>query len=420
MSAGSLLEDAARKADAPAVITYLQCCSSTWRRALASGDMDTLVTLCAIVARFPEHAALCEYVFHAIQSRTHDWGYELLSRVPNDVVEMIVGMVNAPEANTEIKRAGVRVLGSLASHPLCASIVSAIADAMLAHSDCSGIQCTGCWSMMCLADYSRVVRELIRTGKGIEALVKTPRPEAGALFEAIRRLSQDGADSQTQLAAAGVIESIIGRLSFALSTFDMYSARFPWRSALAALNDVIIFHRANATRFVAAGGIPIVASLMHAWSTTSSIMIGACSVLACLSRDQYTPDDHDPVLIRAVGHDDDDVRLTVKRTLAFARLWPSFYEGPCTEQGLYNILLCRNAVLSMNDNECLATSIVAPWNHDAHKYFPADIRAAIVTVLVLARSDHAHTRMRSGGLWRVPGPVLNCLLNAIAWPAYGF
>jgi hypothetical protein len=42
---------------------------------------------------------------------------------------------------------------------------------------------------------------------------------------------------------------------------------------------------------------------------------------------------------------------------------------------------------------------LGPWSEACHASFPAPIRGIIVALLVVARSKHAHTRMRSLGLW---------------------
>lgn len=53
------------------------------------------------------------------------------------------------------------------------------------------------------------------------------------------------------------------------------------------------------------------------------------------------------------------------------------------------------------------------WNEDRHASFPAPLRGAVVTLLILARSTHAHTRERSHGLWDVNAPSLYALFRWI-------
>lgn len=422
MAMPELLAGVTQASDMACAQTYLQLHDGELRRMLRYDGASALVGACDIMTRFPTDVGIQVRVLHAIADSLSVQNYDHVASEPNAVVQLFIDKATAPGNGAAVRIGSIEVLGFFSRHPMCPAIICAIASAMLAHSDCEETQGSGRSNMLYLSVGDRFARHIIRTGKGIEALVRMPNVDISNTCHLFRLLSDDGAAAQTQMGAAGVVEKLVGYLPPATTVAGYGNISTVVWYALKAINAILLFHGPNTARFVAAGGVDAVAAILPHWREVPFLATVACNVLACVCCDQYQLIDrirHDAMqalsLHLSAVHDND---LFGMKMLAHARLSPCDYELPADEQRLYTTLLRHNSVDYMDGHERLMLSTVVPWNYGAHKYFPADVRAAIATVLVLARSERTHTRMMTRGLSCVSGSVLNRLLDAIAWLAY--
>lgn len=373
--------------------------------------------VCNTLVRFPRDLDVCRHAMIILHREMMCSSTATLSTIPDDVILLILDAMSTHKICAGTQDIGLSMLLLLSAHGLRLHFISIVTGAMLVHADDSAIQITGC---ICIAQvlYSlKSLPDFVDAGTCIEALVKTTADRVCSRYKAIAALATYGAGFQTRMGEAGVVETLVTCLSLMI---DGHNNAYRDHT-LIALRNVIIFHRANASRFVAAGGIEVVTRMLYA----DQVVIGAnhatLCIFACIDRHQLSPEGdktYATLLTCRATHAHTAQTLTIV-TLALARLYSGEHETPWAARVVYKRLLDSIHVVNIAPIMRPLLNIVTPWYAGVeHGYFPDDTRKQIATVLVLARSNAARTRAASRGLCLVSGAVLSRLLRAVAQLAY--